>query len=146
MSPKIVFNGNEYDGVESMPAEVRREYESALGALGAADREKVESALGHGTRVKVNVAVHRKYRINGKEYDSVEAMPADVRAAFERTLAANPSLADTTATRVATPSSVAIPSSPPAIDPGDSARGARLRIAVWVVAGLIVLFWLLLRR
>jgi hypothetical protein len=145
MSPKVVFNGKEYDGVESMPAEVRREYEAALGALGAADRDKVESALDHDARVKLNVTVHRKFRINGKEYDSVEAMPADVRARFERLLAENPALADTTTSPVATRSG-AVPSPPPASDADDSRRGTLIRIAAWVVAVLAVIVWLLLRH
>jgi len=144
MSPKIVFNGKEYDGVESMPAEVRREYESVLGALDSAERAKVDSALGRGANIKLNVTVHRKFRVGGKEYESVEAMPADVRAAYERALAANPALADTTS-HVATPSA-AMPARPPAIDAGGSRRGAVLRIALWVAAGMAVLIWLLLKR
>ena len=59
MSPKIVFNGKEYDGVESMPAEVRREYEAVLGALGAADRDKAESAVGHGAVRRHAIAAAR---------------------------------------------------------------------------------------
>jgi hypothetical protein len=141
----IVFNGKEYDGVESMPADVRRAYENALGALGAADREKVESALGRGTRVKVNVAVQRKYRVNGKDYESVDAMPADVRAAFERALAETPSLADT-ATSPAAKGSSSATSSRPTIEIEHSERGTRVRIAAWVVVALIVLAWLLLKR
>jgi hypothetical protein len=145
MSSKIVFNGKEYDGVESMPAEVRREYESALGALDSTDRAKVDSALGHGARFKLNVTVHRKFRIGGKEYESVDAMPADVRAAYERAMAANPSLADTES-HEAMPRSASMPAPPPAIDAGDSGRGAVLRVAVWVAVGLAVLIWLLLKR
>ena len=76
MSPKIVFNGKEYDGVESMPAEVRREYEAILGALGAADRDKVDTALGRGAGIKMNVTVRRKFRVGSKEYDTVVALPS----------------------------------------------------------------------
>jgi hypothetical protein len=141
----IVFNGKEYDGVESMPDDVRREYESALGALGEADRAKVESALGHGAKFKMDVTVHRRFRIGGTEYDSVDAMPADVRAAYERALAANPSLADTTAHVAAAPPGAFEPP-PPAIDAQDSRRGGVLRVAAWVVVALAVLAWLLLRR
>jgi hypothetical protein len=142
----IVFNGTEYDGVESMPADVRRAYENALGALGAVDREKVESALGRGTRVKVNVAVRRQYRVNGKDYASVEAMPPEVRAAFERALAETPSLADTGTSPAAKRSSTAAPGSQPTIEIEYSGGGARLRIAVWIVVALIVLAWLLFKR
>lgn len=145
MSPKIVFNGKEYDGVESMPAEVRQEYEAVLGALGAADRDKVESAVGRGARIKLNVTVQRKFRVGGRVYESVEAMPADVRAAYERAVAANPSLAGASSGG-ATPPSAAMPSPPPAIDADESRRGTVLRVALWVAVGLAALMWLLLRR
>ena len=147
MSAKIVFNGQEYDGVDAMPPEVRQEYERVLGALGADDRSKVESALGHGAGLKLNVTVHRKFRVGGKEYESVEAMPADVRAAYERALAENPSLRDTsTSFPKASISPGAMPVVPPATDADDSRRGALLRVALWVAVGLIVLVWLLSRR
>jgi len=147
MSTRIVFNGQEYDGVESMPAEVRQEYERVLGALGAEDRSKVEAALGHGAGLKLNVTVHRKFRVGGKEYESVDAMPADVRAQYERALAANPSLQDTS-TSFPRPSISrgAVPTVPPAIDADDSRRGTLVRIALWVVAGVVILIWLLSRR
>ena len=147
MGAKIVFNGQEYDGVESMPPDVRREYEGVLGALGAEDRDKVESALGHGAGLKLNVTVHRKFRVGGKEYESVDAMPADVRAAYERALAGNPALRDTsTSFPKASIAPGAMPVVPPAIDADDSRRGALLRIALWVVVGLVALVWLLSRR
>ena len=147
MGAKIVFNGREYDGIESMPPEVRQEYERVLGALGTADRDKVAAALGQGAEVKLNVTVHRKFRVGGKEYESVDAMPADVRAAYARALAANPSLQDTS-TSFPKPSisPAAMPAVPPAIDADDSRRGALVRAAIWVAVGLVVLIWLLARR
>ena len=36
---------------------------------------------------KVNVNVKRKFKIGGKEYDSVDEMPADVRETFEKAMA-----------------------------------------------------------
>jgi len=147
MGAKVVFNGREYDGVESMPADVRQEYERVLGALGAEDRGKVEAALGHGAGLKLNVTVHRTFRVGGKEYESVDAMPADARAAFERASEKNPSLQDTsTAFPKRTVSPGAMPAVPPAIDADDARRGTLLRVALWVVVGLVVLVWLLSRR
>ena len=145
MSAKIIFNGREYDGVERMPPEVRQEYERILGTLGAEDRDKVEAALGHGAGLKLNVTVQRKFRVGGKEYENVDAMPADVRAAYERAVAADPSLASGASSPV-TPSPGAMPTLPPPIDADDSRRGTLVRIAVWVVVGLVVLVWLLSRR
>lgn len=37
--------------------------------------------------MNVNVNVKRKYKINGKEYNSIEEMPPDIREAFEKALA-----------------------------------------------------------
>jgi hypothetical protein len=146
VSGKIVFNGKEYDGIEAMPPEVRREYERVLGALGAPDRAQVDSAVGQGAELKVNVSLHRKYKVNGVEYDSVEAMPPDVRAAFDKTLEANPSLRDTATsipTLKRTPGGT--PELPPAIDAADTRRASLVRIAVWVAVALVVLIWLLTR-
>ena len=144
---KIVFNGREFDGVESMPPDVRKEYENALSALGAEERDKVAASMGHGAHVKLNVTVHTKFRVNGKDYDSVEAMPADVRAAYERALQQRPGMQDT-ATSIPKPALTpsGMPVVPPAIDAADSRRASLVRIAVWVVIGLVVLVWLLARR
>ncbi len=145
MSPKIVFNGREYDGVESMPAEVRQEYERALAALGAVERDKLEVAMGRGgLNIKLNLSVHRKFKVNGKEYDSIDAMPPEARAAYEKALQATPSLRDT-ATSLPKASS-GVPVVPPAIDAADDRRSAIVRVLVWVAIGAVVLVWLLSRR
>ena len=36
--------------------------------------------------MNVNVNVKRKFKINGKEYNSIEEMPADIRNAFEKAM------------------------------------------------------------
>lgn len=35
--------------------------------------------------MKININVKRKYKIQGKEYNSLDEMPDDIRAAFEKT-------------------------------------------------------------
>jgi hypothetical protein len=147
VSEKIVFNGREYDGIEAMPPEVRQQFEAALNALGEEDRARLESAEGQGAGLKIDLTVHRKYKVNGVEYDSVDAMPAHVRAAFEKALEANPSLRDT-ATSIPTlkRSPGGAPVLPPAIDAADARRASLVRVAVWAVIGLVVLIWLLTRR
>ena len=146
MSPKIVFNGQEYDGVESMPEEARRQYEAALNALSAEERGKLEAAE-HGAHVKLNVNVKRTYKIGGKEYDSLDAMPADVRAQFEQAVASNPALRDTASSMpTLRPSADLGPAVPPAIDADDGKRAARFRILFWVVVAAAVLIWLLAKR
>lgn len=44
--------------------------------------------------MNVNVNVKRKYKINGKEYNSIEEMPPDIRAAFEKALASQSGKSD----------------------------------------------------
>jgi hypothetical protein len=36
--------------------------------------------------MNININVNRKYKINGKEYNSVEEMPEDIRKAFEKAM------------------------------------------------------------
>jgi len=141
MSTRIVFNGQTYDSLEAMPPEVRAKYQAVLGALGDDDRARLESALGAGAGVRINSTVRRRIRINGKDYDSVDAMPPDARALYERAMAG----------RAADPGSAAaaaggaMPAPPPAIDAGD-ARGNLVRVLLVVAVGLAVLVWLLARR
>ena len=37
--------------------------------------------------MNVNVNVKRKFKVNGKEYNSIEEMPQDIRSAFEKAMA-----------------------------------------------------------
>ncbi len=142
MSSRIVFNGHEYDGVEDMPAGVRQQYETALKALGDADRRVLEAAE-HGSGVSFKVNVQRRFKINGREYGSVEEMPPEVRALYEQALAANPSLRVTASTPI-TPRGT--PVVPPSIDAGEDRRAAVWRGVLWVAAICAVLLWLLLKR
>ena len=145
MSTRIVFNGQAYDSLEAMPPDVRAKYQAVLDALGAADRGKLEAALGAGSLagpgIRINTTVRTRIRVNGKDYDSVDAMPADVRAVYERALGRPAGEAIV----VNTAPSAAMPVPPPAIDAGDSRPGL-VRIALLVAAGLAVLVWLLARR
>ncbi len=42
--------------------------------------------------MNVNVNVKRKFKINGKEYNSLEEMPSDIRSAFEKAMASQAGL------------------------------------------------------
>ncbi|MRR16289.1 MAG: hypothetical protein EG826_07515 [Deltaproteobacteria bacterium] len=42
--------------------------------------------------MSVSVNVKRKFKVNGKEYDSVEEMPSDIRSAFEKAMASHTGL------------------------------------------------------
>jgi hypothetical protein len=39
------------------------------------------------TAVNININVKRKFKVNGKEYNSIEEMPDDIRKAFEKAMA-----------------------------------------------------------
>ena len=87
MRPTIRINGRDYDGPESMPPEVRRLYDDAMRQAGdaLADRDGngipdvVESAgLGPPRTV-----VEQRIVVNGRSYDRVEDVPADVRQLVE---------------------------------------------------------------
>jgi hypothetical protein len=140
VSAKITFNGQTYDDVDSMPPETRTRYQAILDALGAEDREKLEAAMGSGAGVKIATTVRRKIRVNGKDYDSVEAMPADARALYERAVVAK----EDAGSPVGTTS--AMPSPPPAIDAADSRRANIVRAAMLIVVGLAALLWVMLRH
>ncbi len=90
MSLKIVFNGKEYDSVDQMPPDVRKEYEVALETLRKSGGEEILSVLQRdmgvsGTHIKATV---HEIVVNGKKYDSVDAMPPDVRRVYEQGLRA----------------------------------------------------------
>jgi hypothetical protein len=84
MPPKVVFNGTEYDSVDAMPADVRAEYERVLGLLTPEQRAKLDPATSHAGAIRMNVNVRTRFKVGGKEYGSLDEMPAEVRAAYER--------------------------------------------------------------
>ena len=63
---KIRFNGQEYAGVEAMPAEVRKVYEQALASA--------------------QVRRSTKVVFNGNSYASLDEMPAEVRSQYEQVM------------------------------------------------------------
>ncbi len=146
MSLKIVFNGKEYDNVDAMPPDVRKEYEVALETLRKSGGEEILSVLQRdmgvsGPHIK---ATYREIVVNGKKYDSVDAMPPDVRRTYEQAMA-----------RV-TPSGAAV--RPPVTAParaihlegrggrgGGGGGGGLWRIVLWIGIGAAAA-WLLLRR
>src|SRR5438552_16925570 len=89
VSLKIVFNGKEYDSVDAMPPDVRNECEVALETLRKSGGEEILSVLQRdmgvtGAHIK---ATFREIVVNGKKYDSVDAMPPDVRRTYEQAMA-----------------------------------------------------------
>src|SRR5437762_12773039 len=85
VSLKIVFNGQEYDSVDAMPPDVRKEYEVALETLRTSGGEESLSVLQRGmgvsgTHIK---ATFRAIVVNGQHYGSVHAMRPAVRRTYE---------------------------------------------------------------
>jgi len=144
VSLKIVFNGKQYDSVDAMPPDVRKEYEVALETLRKSGGEEILSVLQRdmgvtGTHIKATV---REIVVNGTKYDSVDAMPPDVRRTYEQAMA-----------RVAPSGAAVRPSVAPvarAIRPPPSGEEAALRggglwrPVLWIGVGAAA--WWLLRH
>ena len=75
---KIVVNGQEYDGIDQMPSELRQQYLEMMGKLGGdADGDGVPDDLQRlGAS---NVFVKESITFNGKTYNSRDELPPDVR-------------------------------------------------------------------
>jgi len=145
MSQKIVFNGQEYDSVDAMPPAVRRQYEDVMRLVRGEDGGKVESLVEPGSLskvVKVTTKVRTRIVVNGKEYHSVDEMPAQVRAAYDRALAqagGDPSSADGPAAL-----SRQTPTFPPTEEDTSGAFTNTLRrIGPWILLAALVALWLL---
>ena len=94
---RIVIGGQEYHGVEDMPPELRRVYESALKASQTkADAPKI------------------KLVFEGQEYEGMDSMPAEVRKKYEHQQAAMETYrdfsVDATTPRAARPAGQAVAS------------------------------------
>lgn len=143
MSQKIVFNGQEYDGVDAMPPEVRREYEAVLRMV------RVEAGVGKldflvrwspvRNILNITTTVQRRIVVNGKEFKGVDEMPAEVRAAYERALAQAGGGVTPAGDQAHSPPKAFRP--PPLLE-DDDRRGVLRRIATWVVIALLIALWL----
>ena len=149
MSLKIVFNGKEYDSVDAMPPDVRKEYEVALETLRKSGGEEILSVLQRdmgvsGTHIK---ATYHEIVVDGKKYDSVGAMPPDVRRNYEQAMArVAPSGTAVRPSATSTPRAIR----PPPIGGDADVEGRRgggglWRIVLWIGIGAAAA-WLLLRR
>ena len=145
MSQKIVFNGQEYDGVDAMPPAVRRQYEDVMRLVRGEDRVKVESLVEAGSQskvIKVTTNVRTRIVVNGKEYHSVDEMPAQVRAAYERALAqAEGGTSSGGEPAALSPRTPAFP--PTEEDTSGSIASTLRRIGPWVLIAVLVALWLL---
>lgn len=87
MNARITVNGITYDGIESMPADARAIYEQALARmpqladLGSGGIPDI--AQGKGGPIQVGTTVRQRFVVNGTTYDDLNAMPPDVRRAYD---------------------------------------------------------------
>jgi phage-related protein len=139
VSLKIVFNGKEYDSVEAMPPDVRKEYEVALETLRKAGDADILSLLQRGGDTRIQTTV-REVVVNGKKYDSLDAMPPDVRRTYEQAMA---QLAPGGAGVRPPAISAARTMRPPSIDQDGAPGGGMWRIPFWIAVGALGAWWLL---
>lgn len=86
MATRIIFNGREYASTEVMPDEVRKAYEQALAQFVDADHNGIPDILervGPGNVIGIQ---HSSITVNGRTYESVDAMPALVRLLYEHAM------------------------------------------------------------
>jgi len=143
VSLKIVFNGKQYDSVDAMPPDVRKEYDVALETLRKSGGEEILSVLQRdmgvtGTHIK---ATFREIVVNGKKYDSVDAMPPDVRRAYEQAMARVAPGGAAVRPPVAPAARTIRP--PPISDDADAPGGGLWRIVLWIGVGAAAAWWLL---
>lgn len=98
---KIVVNGREYSSPDEMPADVRTAFEGALATLadkngngvpdilelhlGTLTRSVSEGVAGGSSALPATTVVTtQKFVINGREYDSIDQMPPELRRQFEQ--------------------------------------------------------------
>ena len=75
---KIVFNGKEYASSDAMPADERQVYERAMASLAGGS-----SSSSVGDNRQINVRTKTRLVVNGKEYASLDEMPADLRRVYD---------------------------------------------------------------
>jgi hypothetical protein len=138
VSPKIVLNGKEYDGVESMPPDVRKDYETVLDSLKNTGGDEVLSLLRSGEHTNIKATL-REIVVNGKSYGSVDEMPADVRRTYEEAVGRMGGLGG--AGGASRPSR-------PVLQPGQERSrvswvGAIVRALFWMAVGAAIAVWVL---
>ena len=143
MSLKIVFNGKQYDSVDAMPPDVRKDYDVALESLKQSGGTEILSLLQRdmgvtGTHIKTTV---REIVVNGTKYDSVDAMPPDVRRTYEQAMA-RLAASGAAGRPPAAPAARAV-RPPPIADDADARGGGLWRIPFWIAVGALGAWWLL---
>ena len=104
MNPKlIVINGKTYNSVDEMPEDVRKQYEQAMNSIRDENRNQIPDAFEsmniladkdrdgipdafENMSSNVVVSGNMKIIVDGKEFNSLEDLPPDVRARYEQAM------------------------------------------------------------
>ena len=103
MNPKrIVIDGKTYKSVDEMPEDVRRNYELAMNSLKDENKNLIPDAFENLNTLadqdkdgmpdvfegmaSMNVLSSTKIIANGKEYNSIEELPPDVREKYDQAI------------------------------------------------------------
>lgn len=106
MNPKrIVIDGKSYNSADEMPEDVRRNYEEAMRGFKEFNAENLSGAMGdlgnifadrnnngtpdifEGNQV-TNLAGGTHFIVDGKSYNSLDALPPEARAKYEKAMSA----------------------------------------------------------
>ena len=79
---KIRVNGQEFTSVDDMPPDTRQAYERAMASLGGKHAHLASPSL-----TSVCTQTVSKIVFNGREYASVDQMPAEIRKLYEDVMA-----------------------------------------------------------
>ncbi len=81
-SRRIFFNGVDYHSIDEMPAEARATFEKMVATEVPADLRPLFDE--HGAASVDVRSISRRIVFNGVDYHSIDEMPAEARAAFEK--------------------------------------------------------------
>lgn len=100
---KIVIDGKNYNSVDEMPEDVRRNYEEAMRNFGSAATisanplDALNNAFADGNQngmpdlvenhqQVINISGGMKFVVDGQTYNSVDELPPDARAKYEQAM------------------------------------------------------------
>jgi hypothetical protein len=85
MTTRIIFNGQEYDSPEAMPADVRKAYQELLDQLKDRDKDGIPDVLQGGAGNVLGIQ-QTSVSFNGRTLDDVRGLPAPVRRLIENAI------------------------------------------------------------
>jgi hypothetical protein len=144
---KIIFNGQEYESVEAMPAEVRQLYEMANQMFADQDQDGVPDLFEKLPGSASTVVTHStQFVVDGQVYSNVDELPPEARRKYEQTMGrldANrngiPDLLEGNPFGTAAPSPSATATPPPFPQPHVQVIGETRPLNVrWLVIGVAI--------